>query len=109
MRKSNFKGLALTIILSACLAWHGSLSLLYAQNSSGTISGTVSDSQGARLADTKIIVTNTATGVSTTSSTNADGAYTVGSLPIGSYSVEAQRDGFKTSVQESIVLTVRWR
>ena len=104
MRK-NSQGLALTIILTACLVvWHGSF--LYGQNSSGTISGTVSDSQGARLADTKIIVTNTGTGVSTTSSTNADGAYTVGSLPIGSYSVEARRDGFKTSVQESIVLTV---
>lgn len=105
MQKCDSKSLVLTIILSACLVTgHGSL--LFAQNSSGTISGTVSDSQGARLASTKIIVTNTATGVSTSSSTNADGAYTIASLPIGSYTVEAQRDGFKTSVQGPIVLTV---
>jgi hypothetical protein len=105
MRKSSYEGLFLTIILIACLvAGHGSF--LYAQNSSATISGTVSDGQGARLADTKIIVTNTATGVSTNSSTNGDGAYTIGSLPIGTYKVEAQRDGFKTSIQGPIILTV---
>ncbi len=61
---------------------------------------------GARLSNTKIIVTNTETGVSTTSATNTDGAYTVASLPIGSYRVEAQHDGFKTSIRGPIVLTV---
>jgi len=105
MRKSSCESLILTIILSVSLvASHGSL--LYAQNSSGTISGFVSDGQGARLPNTKIIITNTATGVSTTSSTNGDGAYTVGSLPIGTYQIEAQREGFKTSIQGPIVLTV---
>jgi hypothetical protein len=104
MRKNTFEGVVLIIVLSSCLVAGGPL--LYAQNSSATISGAVSDSQGARLANTRISVTNTGTGVSTTSATNADGAYTIASLPIGSYLVEAQRDGFKTSIQGPIVLTV---
>ena len=79
------------------------------KNSTATISGTVSDASGARLSNTKIIVTNTETGVSTTSATNTDGAYTVASLPIGSYRVEAQHDGFKTSICGPIVLTVGLR
>jgi len=70
------------------------------------ISATASDSQGARLPNTKIVVTNTETGVSTTSATNSDGAYTVASLPIGTYRVEAQREGFKTSIRGPVVLTV---
>jgi hypothetical protein len=77
-----------------------------AQISTATISGTVSDSQGAVLADAKIIITNTETGVSANSVTNKDGAYTVSSLPIGSYKIEAQKDGFKTSVRGPVVLTV---
>lgn len=79
---------------------------VHAQTSTATITGTVSDSQGARLSNTKIIVTNTETGTSTQSATNANGAYTVASLPIGTYRVEAQKEGFKTSIQGPIVLTV---
>ena len=95
----------MNLFLGLCLiAWQGPA--LFAQNSTATISGTVSDPQGARLPDTKIVVTNTETGVSTTSATNSDGAYTVGSLPIGTYRVEAQREGFKTSIRGPVVLTV---
>jgi len=80
--------------------------VLPAQTSTATISGTVSDTQGARLADTRITITNVATGVTTSSSTSQSGSYSVSSLPIGSYKVEAQKEGFKTSVQGPIVLTV---
>jgi hypothetical protein len=91
--------------LGICLIlWTAAISL--AQISTATISGTVSDSQGAMLADARILITNTETGVSTASATNKDGAYTASSLPIGSYKVEAQKEGFKTSVGGPFVLTV---
>ena len=105
MRKIFWASLAANIILCACLT-AGSSYVLHAQTSTATISGTVSDNQGARLSDTKIIVTNTDTGVSTATATNQSGAYSVASLPIGTYKVEAQRDGFKTNVRGPIVLTV---
>ncbi len=105
MRKTTLSSLVVNLFLGLCLI-AGQGSALFAQSSTATISGTASDSQGARLANTKIVVTNTETGVSTTSATNADGAYTVGSLPIGTYRVEAQREGFKTSIRGPVVLTV---
>jgi hypothetical protein len=104
MHKTSLSSL-LNLSLGICLIlWTAAMSL--AQISTSTISGTVSDSQGARLADAKILITNTETGVSTASATNKDGAYTASSLPIGSYKVEAQKEGFKTSVWGPIVLTV---
>ena len=105
MQKQFPTSLVTSLLLAVCLIMGQTLTL-QAQTSTATISGTVSDSQGARLSNTKIIVTNTATGTSTESATNASGAYTVASLPIGTYRVEAQREGFKTSIQGPIVLTV---
>src|SRR5882757_4501560 len=105
MHKTSLSSRFLNLFLGVCLmVWTATASL--AQISTATISGTVADSQGAALADAKILITNTETGVSTASATNKDGAYTAASLPIGSYKVEAQKDGFKTSVQGPIVLTV---
>src|SRR5882762_2059172 len=104
MHKTSSSSL-LNLSLGVCLIlWTAAMSL--AQISTATISGTVSDSQDARLADSKILITNTETGASTASATNKDGAYTASSLPIGSYKVEAQKEGFKTSVRGPIVLTV---
>jgi hypothetical protein len=104
MHKTSSSSLS-NLSLGVCLIlWTAAMSL--AQISTATISGTVSDSQDARLADSKILITNTETGVSTASATNKDGAYTASSLPIGSYKVEAQKEGFKTSVRGPIVLTV---
>jgi hypothetical protein len=96
--------LPLCLLLVCLIAMSGAF--LHAQTSTATISGDVSDSQGGRLANTKIIVTNADTGVTTGTSTNADGAYTVPSLPIGNYRVEAQRDGFKSSIRGPFPLTV---
>jgi Carboxypeptidase regulatory-like domain/TonB dependent receptor len=105
MPRTAWAPLSLSVFLSVCLI-AGQNPALHAQNSTATIAGTVSDSEGAVLSNTKIVVTNTQTGVSTTSATNGAGAYSVPSLPIGSYRIEAQHEGFKTNVREPIVLTV---
>jgi hypothetical protein len=73
-----------------------------AQVSTGRIIGIVTDPQGAAIAGAKIIVTNTGTNVHWETATAADGSYQVLDLPIGTYSVQAEREGFEkvvTSVQ----------
>jgi hypothetical protein len=105
MRKAVFSSVAANIFLGLCLIL-GQGTTLHAQISTATVSGTVTDNAGARLPATKIVVTNTETGLSTTSATNSDGAYAIASLPIGKYQIEAQREGFKTSIRGPFVLTV---
>ena len=71
-----------------------------------TLSGTVSDTSGANLPQAQISVTNTATGVSTTTPSNSDGFYSVPNLLPGSYEVKASAPGFSTAVRTGITLTV---
>ena len=105
MRKNFWGAVATNIILLFCLTGAFTDALL-GQTSTATISGTVSDNQGARLSGTRITITDTDTGVVTTSETNSSGVYSVPSLPIGNYRVDAQKQGFKTDVRGPFVLTV---
>ena len=66
-----------------------------AQTSFGTITGIIRDSSGAVLPDATITVTNEQTGLSRQATTDANGAYTVPSLPPAIYNVTAELKGFK--------------
>ncbi len=81
-------------------------SLCYAQITTTTLLGTVTDATGASVAGAQVTVTNTDTNQSRTVSTNAEGNYRVEFLPVGNYKLEASVTGFKKYVQQGIVLTV---
>ncbi len=68
-----------------------------AQSARARIVGTVHDPQGAVIAGASVTVTNVATGVETKTTTDQDGYYQALELPIGSYRIKVQRDGFNTS------------
>jgi hypothetical protein len=65
-----------------------------AQNANGRVIGTVTDTQGAAIAGAKVIVTNTGTNVASDTVTNNEGYYQVLQLPVGSYTVAVERQGF---------------
>jgi outer membrane receptor protein involved in Fe transport len=81
---------ALVIAFTLCL----SVSSAVAQQATGTILGTVTDPQGAIMPGAKITVTNTQTGITNPATTDKDGSFHVIDLPIGTYSVTAEHDGF---------------
>src|SRR5579885_3281741 len=68
----------------------------FAQVSQGTLSGTTTDPSGAVLTDSKITATNTATGETFNTTSNADGLFVFPLLPVGPYKVVAAHDGFNT-------------
>ncbi|MGA2457629.1 MAG: TonB-dependent receptor [Terriglobales bacterium] len=57
--------------------------------------GTITDPQGLVVTGVKITVTNTATNVSTGTTSDKDGFYQVLSLPIGTYRIVARHEGFR--------------
>lgn len=81
------------------------LSSLQAQSPEASISGVVTDSQGAVMAGVEIAATNVDTGIKTTARTNETGFYSLRPLPIGPYTVAAELTGFHRYERTGIVLT----
>lgn len=75
-----------------------------AQSERARIIGSVTDPQGAVIPDAIVSVTNTATGIVTKAKTDAQGQYQASELPIGSYKVKVEHDGFKTT--ETVAYTL---
>ena len=86
------------LCLGLCLA-------LLAQSVS-QISGTVKDASGSAIPGAEVTVTQTDTGVTRTAQTDANGIYSLPSLPLGPYRLEVKKEGFSTYVQSGIVLQV---
>src|SRR5690349_23815384 len=66
-----------------------------AQKTSGQISGTVLDPQGAAVPDATVTATEVGTGLVRTITTTQEGNYSLPDLPIGTYRVSVTKQGFK--------------
>lgn len=80
--------------------------VIYAQGVTATISGTVTDASGGRLAQAQVRVVNELTGEQRQDKTNATGDYLFLNLPIGRYSVQAEVQGFRKFTQQGVQLSV---
>ena len=71
-----------------------------------TLLGTVTDSSGAAVANVKVTITETNTGISRVSQTNDSGNYVFPDLPPGTYTVTAEQPGFKRESRAGIDVIV---
>jgi uncharacterized surface anchored protein len=77
-----------------------------AQEITGSIVGTVTDSSGAAVAGAEVTIKNLDKNVVLrTVTTGANGQYLAAYLPVGRYEVVAGAPNFKKSVYSNIVLT----
>lgn len=74
--------------------------------STGTISGHITDPSGAAVANATVHITNTGTGVVNSTKTNGAGFYSVNLLKPGVYSVTVSAPGFNTAVRPNLTLEV---
>jgi outer membrane receptor protein involved in Fe transport len=84
----------------SCLSMWGQAS------ATSQIGGTVRDSTGLAVPGAKITATQSATGLTRSAVSNADGSYVITNLPTGPYSLEVEKEGFEKYVQSGIVLQV---
>ena len=103
MNRSLYRlGVFLVVVLA--LATGGSPA--YAQGTTASaISGTVTDTSGAVLPGATVSAKHLASSVVTTAITNSQGAFTIPSLPIGTYEVTVTLEGFKTHLAKDVVIT----
>ena len=75
-----------------------------AQENLGSLSGTVTDKAGAVIANATITITNTDTNLTHKLKTNPTGQYVANDLPVGSYTVKVEAQGFRITEKRGIVL-----
>ena len=85
------------LILSAAAAAFGQTAQL---------TGLITDSSKAAMADVRVTVTNSKTGVSRSTASNVQGNYTIPLLQPGTYRVLVQADGFRPISRDGITLEV---
>lgn len=77
-----------------------------AQQTTGSIIGTVADTSNAVMTGVQVKLTNIRTGVTQVQTSDSAGTYRFLLLPSGTYRVEASIAGFKTFSRENIVVEV---
>ena len=83
--------LGVAIVLAAALL----TAPLLAQTGLGTVKGTVLDATGAAVPAAQVTLANTQTNVSRESESSSVGVYEFPAVPIGSYKLTVQAEGFK--------------
>lgn len=78
---------------------------LHAQVAGATLTGTISDPQGAAVPNAKVSVRNGATGITTDTTTNSAGVYNLVNLKPADYDVTVSVTGFNTATTK-VTLTV---
>jgi hypothetical protein len=89
-----------------CIVFLTVSTIALAQLPTVTILGTVQDSTGALVPDAAITVRNLDTGLARTGGSDAGGSYRFAALPVGSYEVRAEREGFRAEVRSGLTLAV---
>ena len=77
----------------------------WAQSNTATISGTVTDTQGALVPNAVVSAINKATDSRTTSRSNDTGFYSIPNLQTGEYVVTVEHTGFRRYERKGLVLT----
>ncbi|HUQ49978.1 MAG TPA: TonB-dependent receptor [Terriglobales bacterium] len=77
-----------------------------AQTFRGGITGSVTDSSGAVIADATVTATNIGTGLKRSVQTDDSGNFSFNELPLGDYEVSASKSGFKTQTMKGTSVAV---
>jgi hypothetical protein len=102
LRKRSLIVIGLLVCLFAVLP-----SALRSQSAStGTVAGTISDPSGAAIAAASVTLTDKATNIPRTVSTNENGRYLFVDVPSGTYDVSVNKQGFRISKLTNQAVTV---
>lgn len=97
----SFSALLATLFLVAACVMFGAVTAA-AQETTGSLRGTVTDANGAVVSGATVTVTNDATGAQQTKQTTGDGNFEFTKLTPGNYTVTIEATGFKKSLNKEV-------
>src|ERR1044072_385161 len=83
-----------------------SIAVVFAQLGTAGISGLVTDTNGAAVPNSRVIVKNKATGQTRETTATAEGIYTFQNLPPATYEIRVEAANFAPAVVETVTLNV---
>jgi hypothetical protein len=75
-------------------------------DTTGRISGNIVDPSGGAVPDASVTLTRAVTSFTRTAKTSNDGNYTFNNVPIGTYRLTVNREGFKATSVENVIVNV---
>jgi hypothetical protein len=97
------------MILFAASLFSGAVEFAVAQDIFGRIVGTVTDSSGATVPAVKVTIVNDATQVSRDVTADRNGYFVADELPVGTYTLVAEKVGFRKTTKKGIAVTAGGR
>lgn len=91
--------------LAIIFCFGATVSTTRGQTNFGRVSGTIFDSSGAVVAGASVMATTRATNLARTAASDENGFYTLANLPVGVYTISAEKENFKRSEQTENALS----
>src|SRR5437868_14809549 len=90
---------AVVVLLLTCAT-------VFAQQTTGVITGRVVDQQGAAVPGATVTAKSPTTGFTRTETSDAEGVYRLAALPVGLYEVTAELQGFSTVSDRDVAVNI---
>src|SRR5260370_10558349 len=97
--------MAVKILIGFCLSMVAAATSV-AQTTTASLLGVVRDKTGSAIPDAQVTAQNVLTSLARATVTDESGAYLITNLPVGEYTIIAQKQGFARFVQKGITLEV---
>ena len=104
-----YKYLFLLLLICTILTLMFASSTAWAQATTGSIIGTVTDPSGAVVPSGNVTATNTQTGITYKGQTDQSGNYVIHALPPGVYKVQVDKSGFESAAVQDATLVIDQR
>ena len=97
---------ALFVALVLCFSLTG---IAVAQETTGSITGTVTDPHGAAVSNARVTISDPLHGFERTYQTTEEGTYSAPQLPAGTYKLSVEMQGFKKYLLENLIVNLNDR
>lgn len=92
-------------LVCVCVLYAGMAPAVFAQVSTASVSGFVTDASGAAVPSAIVTIQDVQTGYTRTATTNQVGQYSILAIPAGEYDFQVQKTGFETIKRTGEVIT----